>query len=226
MKVCTKLSIPYLSLHLWLQVCGSFPLMQETKSISFSNLPVELKCLLGAGAALPPCSFCSSSGSGGTGRMCWHWPGVSGFHTQCPLCCWNGAWWSLSPAGSVPGLLCHFQLLTANAITPLSVFITLHRPYKNVSKQQLLRAQAEHLQIQGLAHSGWRLFCLFFPSNCCADVFLWAYLPFLGIRRALGELVQVSQSQLLPLTQLQETPYGNSCAVLDCLNVFEVQVIC
>lgn len=47
-----------------------------------------------------------------------------------------------------------------------------------------------------------------------------------GIRRALGEQVQVSQSQLLPLTELQETPAGNSCAVLDCLNVFEVQVIC
>lgn len=58
MKVCTKLSIPYLSLHLWLQVCGSFPLMQETKSISYCNVQVKPKHIL----AVPPrCSCCPPS---------------------------------------------------------------------------------------------------------------------------------------------------------------------
>lgn len=66
-KVCTKLSIPYLSLHLWLQVCGSFPLMQETRSTSYSKLQVKPKHV----PAVPPgCRCCPPSL-----RQLWLWRG-------------------------------------------------------------------------------------------------------------------------------------------------------
>lgn len=101
-KVCIKLSIPYLSLHLWPQVCGSFLLMYERKSISHSNLQGEPNPVL----AVPPgCRCCPRSLL--VLQQLWPWRGQQwcagtdlgsvGFHTRCPSHCWNGAWWSLSP---------------------------------------------------------------------------------------------------------------------------------
>lgn len=53
-KVCIKLSISYLSLHLWPQVCGNFLLMYERKSISYFNLQGEPNPVL----AVPPGGRC------------------------------------------------------------------------------------------------------------------------------------------------------------------------
>lgn len=172
MKVCTKVSIPYLSLHLWLQVCGSFSLTQETKSISCSDLQVEPRHIL----AVPPlCRCCSlpvqgqqGCGATGLGRV-----GLT------PLSLVLLEWSLLSPQ---PSWVC------ARAAVPLPApsykchrcsqcFHHTAQAHENAPKHQLLRA-VEHLQTQLLAHSGWkRLFCLFFPSNCFADIFLCACPP-------------------------------------------------
>lgn len=144
-KVCIKASIPYSSLYLWPQVCGSFLLMYERKSISYSNLQVEPDHIL----AVPPgCRCCPPSllvlqqlwlwrgqqWCGGTDPLC------VGFPTRCPWHRWNGARWSPSPPWALPGLLCHLQFWITNDSTALSAFITVHGPYENALKQQLLRA--------------------------------------------------------------------------------------
>lgn len=124
MKVCTKLSIPYLSLHLWLQVCGSFPLMQETKSISYSDLQVEPQHIL-AVQVLPSLPAVSVQG---TAVLWWHWPGAWGIHSPVPCAA------EMEPGDPSAQLgLCQGCCATSSPklqITALSVFIHCTGPMK------------------------------------------------------------------------------------------------
>lgn len=121
--------------------------MQETKSISFSNLQEELKWLLGAGAALPPCSFCTALALEGQQGCAGTDLGRVGFTLSVPCAA------EMEP-GDPSALLGLCQGCSATSSSRLqmpslhSVFPSLHRPCENASKQQLLRA-VEHLQTQG-----------------------------------------------------------------------------
>lgn len=167
-KICIKLSIPYLSCISGFGFVGVSPLM-ETKSISFSNLQVEPKHIL---AVAPGCRCC---------------PPSLQFLQQLCLCRDSrdvlALTWDVWVLHSVSLVLLKWSLVIPQPcwvcaisssrlqMPSLSVLTTLHRPYENASKQQLLRA-VKHLQPQGFAHSSCKRFFLFvFPFKLLCRCF-------------------------------------------------------